>query len=263
MRGVSKAGAPLALRAGAALATTPGPGQPSLPVLAPTGGAAPGHLRRASRQDGWPGLPRSATGCLHRVGEVAAARYPVRGHVDGGPGVGPRHAGQLRAPPLRRAARGRGPHPFGVPGLARRKGDVAHVAERRGGGHPRTGSTGPRALLAAEGGPFPPPAGTGGGPGPPRRVPVPPMWHVLGGPRCLHGSPPGGPTWPRRLPLSGAAASAAASAAARPPHLRRLRWPLAGGHRTPPTATPVGGAVGLAMATGFLHNLVRWARGMA
>ena len=96
-----------------------------------------------------------------------------------------------------------------------------------------------------EGRPFPPPAGTGGGPGPPRRVLVPPIWHVLGGPRCPYGSQPGGPTGPRRLPVSGAAAPAAP----RPLPLGQLRWPLAGGHRPPPAATPAGGPGGLAMAT--------------
>ena len=48
------------LRAGATLpAPTTVPGQPSLALLAPSGGAAPHHLRRAGRRGGWPGLPRA------------------------------------------------------------------------------------------------------------------------------------------------------------------------------------------------------------
>ena len=112
--GYPRAGAPPALRAGAAPPTpAPGPGQPSLPLLAPAGGAAPGHLRWGGRRGGWPGLPRDAAGSLYRAGEVAAARSPGWGHVDSGPSVGPRHAGQLLVPPLRRGARGRGPRPLG------------------------------------------------------------------------------------------------------------------------------------------------------
>ena len=84
---------------------------------------------------------------------------------------------------------------------------------------------------------FPPPAGAGGGLGPPRQVPVPAVRHVLGGPRCPHGSQPRGPAGPRGLPLSGAAAPAALQTLP----LGRLRSPLAGGHRPPPTAAPAGG----------------------
>ena len=99
---------------------------------------------------------------------------------------------------------------------------------------PRT--AGPVAVLPAQSGPLSPPAGAGSGPGPPRRVPVPPIRHLLAGPRCSHGSPPGGPAGPRGLPLSGTAAPAAPQ----PPPLGRLRRPLAGGRRVTPTAAPVG-----------------------
>ena len=134
MLGRSRAGAPPALCAGAAPpAPAPGPGHPLLPLLAPIGGAAPHHLRWAGRRGGWPGLPRGAAGGLHGAGDVGAARALDRGHVDGGPGVGPRHASQLRVPPLRRGARGRGPRPVGLPRVGRRQGDVAPLAERRGG----------------------------------------------------------------------------------------------------------------------------------
>ena len=109
--------------------------------------------------------------------------------------------------------------------MERRQGDVAPLAERRGGGHSQPGSAGSVALPPAEVGPFPPFPGTWGGPGPLRRVRVPPIWPVLGGPCYPYGSQPGRRTRPRQLPLSGAAAPAALQ----PLPLRRLRWPLAGG----------------------------------
>ena len=129
------AGPPPAFRAGAApTAPAPGPGQPSLPLRAPARGATPRHLRGAGRRGGRPGLSRGAAGGLHGVGEVAAARAPGWSHVDGGPGVGSRHARQRRVPALRRGARGRGPRPVGLPGMGRRHGDVAPLAARRGAG---------------------------------------------------------------------------------------------------------------------------------
>ena len=129
---------------------------------------------------GWPGLPRGAAGGLHGVGEVAAARGRGRGHVDGGHGLGPRHAGQRRVTPLRRGARGRGPRPMGQPRVGRCQRNVAPLAERRGGGLPQPGPAVPVALLPAERGPFPLPAGKGGGPGALERLPLPLVWHVLG-----------------------------------------------------------------------------------
>ena len=246
--GRPKAGVPPTLRAGAAPpAPAPSPGQPTLPLLAPVGGAVPRHLRGAGRRSRWPGLPRSAAGSLHGVGEVAATRAPGRSHVDGGPGVGPRHARQRRVPTLRRGARGRGPRPVGLPRVGPRQRNVAPLAERRGRGHPQPGPTGPVALLLAESGPFPPPAGAGGGPGPPGRVPVPPVWHVLGGPRGPNGGQRGGSAGPRRLPFPGAAASAAPQPL--PPGC--LRWPHTGGRRPPPAAAAAGGAGRLEVATGL------------
>ena len=138
------AGAPPVLRVGAAPpARAPGRGQPSLPLLAPAGGAAPGHLQWGGRWGGWPGLLCGAAGSLYRAGEVTAARSPGQGHVDSGPGVGPQHAGQLRVPSLRRGARGRGPRPVGMPGVGQYQGNVAPLAERRGGAHPSRGAAGP------------------------------------------------------------------------------------------------------------------------
>ena len=131
--------------------------------------------------------PCGAAGSLHGVGEVAAARSYGRGPVDSGPSV-TRHADQLRVPPLRRGARGRSPRPVGMPEVGRCQGDVARLAELCGRVHPPPGTARPVAVLPAESGPLSPPAGAGGGPGPPRRVPIPPLRHVLGGSRCLHGS---------------------------------------------------------------------------
>ena len=222
MLGRPGAGPAPALRTGSAPpAPAPGPGQPTLPLRAPAGGAALRHLRGAGRRGGWPGSPRGAAGGLHGVGEIAAARAPGRSHVDGGPGLGPRHARQRRVPALRRGARGQGPRPVGLPSMERRHRDVAPLAARRGGGHPWPGPAGQVALPPAQGGTFPLPAGAGGGPGPPRRVFVPPVLHVFGGPRGPDGGRRGGSAGPRRLPLPGAAASAAPQ----PLPVGCLRWP--------------------------------------
>ena len=78
---------------------------------------------------------------------------------------------------------------------------MASLAQRHGDGHPPPGAAGPVAGLLAEGGPIPPPAGAGGGPGAPGRVPVPPIRHVPGGPRSPHGCQPHGPGGPRGLPV--------------------------------------------------------------
>ena len=110
-----------------------------------------------------------------------------------------------------------------------------------------------------EGRPFPPPAGTGGGPGPPRRVLVLPIWHVLGGPRCPYGSQPGGPTGPRRLPLSGAAGPR--------PH-DPYPWddfagPLPGDTVRPQPRLQPGVPPDWRWPHDFVHDLVRWARALA
>ena len=151
----------------------------------------PGHLRGTGRRGGWPSLPRGTAGRLHRVGEVAAARPHGRGHVDGGQGVGPRHADQFHLPPLQRGTQGRSPRPVGLPGVGKCQRDMAPLPQRRGDGNPPPGAAPPVAILPAESGLFPPPTGARGGPGTPGRVPVPPLRHVPGGPCCPHGSQPG------------------------------------------------------------------------
>ena len=201
-------------------------------------------------------MPRGAAGSLDGVGEVAPAPSHGRGHVNSGLSVGPRHADQLRVPPLGRGARGRSPRPVGMPGVGRCHEDLDPLAEQRGGGLPPLGTARPMAMLPAESGPLSPPAGAGRGPGPPRRGPVPPFRHVLGGPRCPHGSQPKGPAGPRELPLSGAAAPTAQQ----PLPLVRLRWPCAGGRQprlrlgTPPDRR---------WPQDFIHDLVRWALALA
>ena len=148
-------------------APTPGPGQPSLPFLAPASGKTPGHFRGTGRRGGWPSLPRGTAGCLHRVGEVAAAWPHGRGHVDGGQGVGPRHADRFRLPPLRRGTRGQSPDPVGLPGVGKCQRDMASLAQRRGDSNPPPGAAGLVAMLPPKSGPIPPPTGEGRGPGTP------------------------------------------------------------------------------------------------
>ena len=50
---------------------------------------------------------------------------------------------------------------MGLPTVGRRQRNVAPLAELSGGAHPQPAPAGPMALLPAESGPFPPPAGQG------------------------------------------------------------------------------------------------------
>ena len=233
MLGRPRARAPTALRAGAPTpAPTPGSGQPSLPFHAPAPCAAPGHLRGTRQRGSRRFLPRGTAGGLHQVGEVAAARPHGHGPVDSGQGVGSRHADQFHVPPLRHGTRGQSPRPVGLPPVGKCQRDMAPLAQRRGDGNPAPKAARPVATLPAEGGPIPAQAGARRGPGAHGRVPVPPLRHVPGGPRCPHGSQPGRRARPQGLPLPGPAAPAAPQ----PLPLGRLRWPPAGGQSPTPPA---------------------------
>ena len=117
------------------------------------------------------------------------------------------------------------------------------------------------AILPAKSGPVPPPTGAGGGPGAPGRVPVPPLRHVRGGPRCPHDSQPRRLAEPRGLPPPGPAASAAPQLS---PYPRDdFVGPLPGDIvRHQPRLRP-GTPPGWRWPKDFIRDLLRWAQALA